>query len=89
MNAGIPIPCGRTGSCPECDAFEERRRERMIQLEHELIQLRTGLVRLAWAKGKGEFIPGKPDREAPYEVIEKLARTHDRGWNALIAHLMD
>lgn len=55
----------------------------------ELIKLRTGLARLAQKAGIGEYIPGSPAREAPFEVIAQCAEKHERGWNALIAHLMD
>lgn len=55
----------------------------------ELLKLRTGLARLAFKVGLADFVPGKPGREAPFEVLEKAADTNERGWNALIGVLMD
>lgn len=55
----------------------------------ELVKLRTGLARLALKAGLAEHVPGAPTREAPFEELVKLAEKHERGWNALIARLMD
>ena len=60
-----------------------------MTLETEVLKLRTGLARLAFKAGLDEYVPGKPGREAPFEVLEKAARMNPRGWNALIARLMD
>jgi len=75
--------------CPECAEFERKQREQLAKLEDEIVKLRTGLARLAQRAGIGEHIPGAPAREAPFEVLEKFAREIDRGWNALVARLMD
>jgi hypothetical protein len=83
------VTCQNQNSCPECETFERLQREERIRLEAELLKLRTGLARLAFKAGLGEFIPGKPSREAPFEVLEKAAKENDRGWNALMARLMD
>lgn len=55
----------------------------------ELIKLRTGVARLAMRAGLAEFVPGAPGREAHFERIVQCAEDNPRGWNALIARLMD
>lgn len=81
------LPC--TNTCPECIEFEQVQRQRSANLEEEILKLRTGLARLAFKLGLAEHVPGKPGREAPFEVLEKSARAHPRGWNALIGVMMD
>jgi hypothetical protein len=75
--------------CPDSEEYKERQRERLYNLEEEVVKLRTGLARLAFKAGIAEHVPGNPGREAPFEVLDKCARTNERGWNALIARLMD
>ena len=81
--------CGNQHSCAQCEEFDRLQRETRIGLESELLKLRTGLARLAFKVGLAEHVPGKPGREAPFEELEKAARSNPRGWNALIARLMD
>jgi hypothetical protein len=81
--------CGSQHSCKECEEFDRLQRETRINLEEELVKLRTGLARLAFKSGLAEHVPGNPGREAPFEVLEKAARMNPRGWNALIARLME
>lgn len=69
--------------------FEQAQRDERARLRDELTKLRTGLARLAMRAGLTEYIPGAPAREAPYEEISRCAEKHERGWNALIARLMD
>jgi hypothetical protein len=83
------LVCGNQHSCKECEEFDRLQRETRIALEGELVKLRTGLARLAFKSGLEEHVPGKPGREAPFEVLEKAARLNPRGWNALIARLME
>jgi hypothetical protein len=52
----------------------------------ELVTLRTGVARLAQRANIGGYIPGRPQA---FEDIAKAADEHERGWNALIARLMD
>jgi hypothetical protein len=56
--------------------------------QEELEILRTGLVRLANRMGLSEHVPGAPGRHAPFEAICEVAKV-DRGWNALVARMMD
>lgn len=83
------IPCQNQHRCPECERFEQAQRERSANLEEEIVKLRTGLARLAFKLGLADHVPGKPGREAPFEELEKAARTNARGWNALIGVMMD
>ena len=83
------LVCGNQHSCAECENFDRLQRETRIALEGELLKLRTGLARLAFKRGLEDFVPGKPGRDAPFEVLEKAARSNPRGWNALIARLME
>lgn len=83
------LVCGNQHSCKECEEFDRLQRETRIALEEELVKLRTGLARLAFVVGVGDHVPGKPGREAPFEVLDKAARANPRGWNALIGVLID
>lgn len=56
--------------------------------QEELEILRSCLVRLANRMGLSEHVPGSPGRMAPFEAICEAAKV-DRGWNALVAHMMD
>jgi hypothetical protein len=53
---------------------------------HELVTLRTGVARLAQRANIGGHVPGRP---SSFEQIVKAADENERGWNALIARLMD
>ena len=53
---------------------------------HELVTLRTGVARLAQRGNIAGHVPGRP---STFEEIVKAADENERGWNALIARLMD
>lgn len=80
------VPC--KNECPECHEFERRLREERIRLETELVNTRAALATLAFKAGLGGLIPGKPERTAPFAVLEKAAKENDVGWNALLMRLI-
>lgn len=82
------LVCGNQHSCPECERFDRLQRKEHARLRDELLKLRTGLARLAQKAKLADYIPGKPGREAPFEVLTKAAETNARGWNALIGVLI-
>ena len=55
----------------------------------ELEIIRVSLSRLAIRAGLGDHIPGiEPGTEPTFNELTRVAREHDRGWNALIARLI-
>lgn len=81
------VPC--RNECPECQALERFLREERIRLETELVNTRMALATLAFKAGLGALIPGKPEREAPFAVLEQSAKQgSDVGWNALLMRLI-
>lgn len=59
----------------------------------ELLKLRVGIARVAMRLGMPGEIPGNNhglrNDELPFEVLRRFAEQQERGWNALLARIMD